>query len=73
MPHLEELRIEIVFSGDSPAWDDAAAEFESPVKDLWLSQRSAQMEHDHIEESFPAIAAWVRQGNRKQKPRRTQK
>ncbi len=62
VPHLEELRIDVVFSEDLLTWDDAVAEYESPVKDLWLSQRSVQMEHDHIEESFPAIAAWVQHG-----------
>lgn len=39
VPHLEELRIEVVLSADLSAWEDAAADYESPVKDLWLSLR----------------------------------
>ena len=39
VPHLEELRIKVVFTGDLATWDDAAADYESPVKDLWLSLR----------------------------------
>jgi len=39
VPHLEELRIEVIFSDGLSAWDAAAADFHSPVKDLWLSLR----------------------------------
>ena len=40
--HLRELRIDVEFSDDLPAWNDAVAEYESPVKDLWLSLRSTE-------------------------------
>ncbi|MCA9129901.1 MAG: hypothetical protein KDB22_22595 [Planctomycetales bacterium] len=30
--HLHELRIDVEFRDDLPAWDDAAAEYQSPVK-----------------------------------------
>lgn len=39
VPHLHELRIDVVLSEDLSAWDDAAADFHSPVKDQWLSLR----------------------------------
>ena len=39
VPHLHELRIEVVVGEDLSAWDDAAADYHSPVKDLWLSLR----------------------------------
>ena len=41
--HLHELRIEVEFRDDLPAWDDAVAEYHSPVKDLWLSLQSAEV------------------------------
>ncbi len=40
--HLHELRIDVDFSDDLPAWDDAVAEYQSPLKDLWLRLRSAE-------------------------------
>jgi uncharacterized protein DUF6930 len=42
--HLQELRIVVVFSDNLPAWGDAVAEFQSPVKDLWMSLHPPQME-----------------------------
>lgn len=39
VPHLNELRIEVVFNDDLSAWDDAVADYQSPLKDLWLSLR----------------------------------
>ena len=39
VPHLEELRIEVLFTDDLSTWDAAAADYHSPVKDLWLSLR----------------------------------
>ena len=39
VPHLHELRIEVVLCEDLSVWDDAAADYHSPVKDLWLSVR----------------------------------
>lgn len=42
MPHLRELRVDVEFNDDLPVWDDAVAEFQSPVKDLWRSLRSSK-------------------------------
>ncbi len=39
VPHLEELRIEMVFSDGLSAWNAASADYHSPLKDLWLSLR----------------------------------
>lgn len=44
VPHLQELRIDVVFNEDLPVWDGAVSEYHSPVKDLWLSLRSIRME-----------------------------
>lgn len=39
VPHLEKLGIEVILSDALSAWDAPAADYESPVKDLWLSLR----------------------------------
>jgi hypothetical protein len=39
IPHLEELRIDVVIADDLSAWDDAVSEHQSPAKDVWLSLR----------------------------------
>ena len=39
VPHLEDLRIKIVFTGDLATWDNAAADYQSPAKKRRLSLR----------------------------------
>ncbi len=61
IPHLKQLKIEVVTQEDLPLWDDAAADYVRELKASWIGRDVPIITvPQEFDEAFPALVRWVK-------------